>query len=64
MKDSIWRVKMAWKTLFAGPLRVKVVIEREDGTELMYFYPLDRTVEYGMIVDLRFTVGEVEFSDV
>jgi hypothetical protein len=63
--ERLWRVKMAWQTLFAGPLRVKVVIERPDGTELMHFYPLkERTVEYGMKVDIGFTVGEVEFSEV
>jgi hypothetical protein len=62
--ERMWRVKLAWKTLFAGPLRIKVTIEKPDGTELMYFYPLDREVTYGMRVDLSFTVGEVEFSEV
>jgi hypothetical protein len=64
MTDRIWRVRMAWKTLLAGPLRVKVVIERPDGTELYHFYPLDRDVEYGMHVDLSFDVGAVELSEV
>ena len=61
--DRMWRVKLAWKTLFAGPLKIKVVIERPDGTELMYFYPLDREVTYGTRVDLAFTVGEIELSE-
>lgn len=56
-------MKLAWKTLFAGPLRVKVVIERPDGTELAHFYPLDRDVLYGMRVDMSFTVGDFDLTE-
>lgn len=34
-----------WRAVFAGPLKVKVVIERPDGTELYHFYPVDRDVD-------------------
>ena len=45
------------RAAFAGPLRVKVTLEREDGTELVHSYPLDRAVEYGDQVEMKFTVG-------
>lgn len=61
--DRIWRMKLAWKTLFAGPLRIKVTIERPDGTELAHFYPLDRDVLYGMRVDMSFTVGDFDLTE-
>lgn len=65
MSEHLWRIRMAWRTLLAGPLRVKVTVERPDGTELYHFYPLDRDVTYGMRVDLAFEIGsEFELSEV
>lgn len=47
-----------WRAMFAGPLRVKVIVERLDGTELYHFYPLGSdTVEAGQTVNLEFEIG-------
>lgn len=48
-----------WRRMHDGPLRVKVTIERGDGTELHYFY-LARTVLLGDTVSVEFEVGRVE----
>lgn len=64
MKLRAFMNKDLWRTLFAGPLRVKVVVEREDGTELYHVYPLDgQTVEWGQTVHVDFEVG-VDFSEI
>jgi len=47
----------ALRPMLAGPLRVKVTLEREDGTELLHSY-LHRTVRRGMQVEIKFTVGD------
>jgi hypothetical protein len=46
------------RAMFAGPLRVKVTLEREDGTELLHSY-LPRTVRFGDQVEMKFTAGEI-----
>lgn len=58
MEDTQKVVEVNLRALFAGPLRVKVTLERADGTELMHSYPLDRTVKYGDQVEMKFTVGD------
>ncbi len=49
-------VEETLRAALAGPLRVKVTLEREDGTELMHSY-LPRTVRWGDQVELKFTAG-------
>lgn len=50
--------KSLWKSLFAGPLRVRITLERPDGTEVYHFYPLDSdTVVAGQRVHVDFEVG-------
>jgi hypothetical protein len=46
-----------WRAIFAGPLKIKVVIERPDGTELYHFYPVSHDVHAGQTVHLDFEVG-------
>lgn len=46
-----------WRAVFAGPLKVRVVVERPDGTELYHFYPVDHDVYAGQQVHLDFEIG-------
>jgi hypothetical protein len=56
--DEALRATLAGLPLFVGPLRVKVTLEREDGTELLHAY-LPRTVRFGDQVEMKFTAGEI-----
>ncbi len=46
--EDTLRITPDWERALTRPVRVKVVVEDQDGTELYYFYPLgDRTVTPG-----------------
>ncbi len=46
------------RELFAGPLRVRLVVEKEDGTPLYDVYPLGNgTIEYGQSIHIDHEIG-------
>lgn len=51
--------KQVWRSIFAGPLRIVLLVEREDGTELYRMFPLgsEAGVYAGQTVSLDFEVG-------
>jgi hypothetical protein len=58
VSEETQRALFAGLPLFAGALRVKVTLERKDGTELLHAY-LPSTVRFGDQVEMKFTAGEI-----
>ena len=57
--EDTLRITPGWAMMEGRPVRVKVVLEDEDGTELYYFFPLgDRTVRPGQVAGFT-----VDFTD-
>jgi hypothetical protein len=51
-----------WQKMHDGPLRIKVTVEREDGTELYSVYPLTASAHYGDTVEMTMIIGQIELT--
>jgi hypothetical protein len=62
---NLEQLRAEWRTLSAGPLRVRVTVEREDGTELYHLYPFaGQHLEYGMTISVTdHQLGDIGISD-